>query len=676
MLGKLSETISRKFTEILSVKNWEVQSDEGWTPIESVNKTIPYRVYEIRFGSGRKIRCADDHIFITLSGEEVFAKDSLRRYLQTDDGADYVTEVVDLGYEKEMYDLSLPEGSNHLYYANGILSHNSTCYCMYLLWLTCFFPDKSAMILAQKEATALELLKKIRDGYLYLPRWLKPACTEFNKKSIGFSNRSKIHGFSSSSDGARGMSASILVLDEFAFVPKNVADKLFTSVYPVVSSAKNGKVIIVSTPNGTDNLYYDIWSKANSKDKNKNVDGWKPFSMWWWQVPGHDEKWKQAQIEAIGKTRFAQEFNNEFISSDKFPKLIPDDILEKHRMRLSEWKSMGINQGKDLLVTNEESGKSYTVRMFSEFDPKRTYLASSDIAEGVGGDSSVLYVWDVTDLSNISIALRFSDDRISIMEFAWLTKRVMGMYCDPFLSCEANGISLGYVDQLRVTYGYENIVKLNKDNGFGIASNVHLKSRACLWMRDMMTTQGFGFSLTDPNLLDEMGTFVKKDSVKHIVYAALGDNHDDHLMAFVWACHILSPDIVDKYFIVSDTFTSSLGNIYPKTLSPLYEYGEEEIRDVVKDPVYRDFLAFKATMASRYKELDRAVREDEESDPIFMGRDRYGNPVGIDLTDPKNFRKRESLEMTGLGTDSNPFVCDFGGDMSYSWGDDFSGSVW
>jgi hypothetical protein len=39
--------------------------------------------------------------------------------------------------------------------------------------------------------------------------------------------------------------------------------------------------------------------------------------------------------------------------------------------------------------------------MWHEFDPKKTYLASGDVAEGVGGDSSVLYVWDVTDLGNI-----------------------------------------------------------------------------------------------------------------------------------------------------------------------------------------------------------------------------------------------------------------------------------
>ena len=678
-LKKLSDTIVRKFTEVLSMEGWEIKSDKGWEPIVSINKTIPYEVYEVEFVSGKKLRCADNHILVDKDGEEVFAKDSEGCAIRSEKGLEFVKSVKDLGYKEEMYDISMEEGTSHTYFTNGVLSHNSTCYCMYLLWLTCFFPDKSAMILAQKEATALELLKKIRDGYLYLPKWLKPACTEFNKKSIGFANRSKIHGFSSSSDGARGMSASILVLDEFAFVPKNIADKLFTSVYPVVSSAKNGKVIIVSTPNGTDNLYYDIWQKANSKDKKKNADGWKPFSMWWWQVPGHDEKWKQAQIEAIGKTRFAQEFNNEFISSDKFPKLIPDDILEKHRMRLSSWKTQGINQGKDLPVTNEESGKTYTVRMFRQFDPGRTYLASGDVAEGVGGDSSILYVWDVTDLSDIRMCLKFADDRISIMEFAWLTKRVLSMYCDPFLACESNGISNGYIDQLRLTHGYENIVRLNKDNGYGIDSNVHLKSRACLWARDMVTTEGFDFEFTDPDLLDEMGTFVKKDTTKHIVYSALGDNHDDRLMSWVWGCHILSPDVVEKYFIVVDTFTSSLGATFPKTLAPLFPYDNGEVKKAEKDPILVEFRSYVEKMKERYGQLEEAEKKEMDEDFIFAGRDRFGNfRNGVDITDPRNFRKAwggDGSDMMTGGTDSSPFVIDYG-DAGGSGLYDFSGSSW
>lgn len=131
-------------------------------------------------------------------------------------------------------------------------------------------------------------------GYEYLPKWLKCGLVTLNKGEITFSNKSSIRAFSSSSDGARGFSCNVIICDEFAFLKKNLADKLFTSMYPTISSSKSGKFIIVSTPNGTsNNLYYDIWCQANSKDVNGNLDGWKPFEMYWWQVPGHDEEWKK-----------------------------------------------------------------------------------------------------------------------------------------------------------------------------------------------------------------------------------------------------------------------------------------------------------------------------------------------------------------------------------------------
>lgn len=86
------------------------------------------------------------------------------------------------------------------------------------------------------------------------------------------------------------LSHNCVIADEFSFVPNNIASKVFESIYPVISSSKNSQFIIVSTPNGADpnNLYYDIWQKANSKSKG-NAEGWKAFRFDWWDVPGRDE---------------------------------------------------------------------------------------------------------------------------------------------------------------------------------------------------------------------------------------------------------------------------------------------------------------------------------------------------------------------------------------------------
>jgi len=293
--------------------------------------------------------------------------------------------------------------NNKVICVSGRQQGKSTIYCIYALWLATFFREKKIMILANKAATALELLGRIETAYEYLPMWLKGECVTFNKSELTFVNMSSIRAFASSSDAARGFSANCVILDEFAFLQKNLADKLFTSMYPIISSSKNGKFIIVSTPNGVDNLYYDIWQQANSKEKDKNKEGWKPFTMYWWQVPGHDEKWKEKQIAAIGKQRFAQEFNNEFLASSTTHKLIPDDVIENYRIKLSEYRALDkeFAAGKKQMVRNDAQDKLYEFTMWHEFDPKKTYLASGDCAEGTGSDSSVLYVWDVTDLSNI-----------------------------------------------------------------------------------------------------------------------------------------------------------------------------------------------------------------------------------------------------------------------------------
>ena len=406
---------------------------------------------------------------------------------------------------------------------------------------------------------------------------------------------------------------------------------MFTSVYPVVSSSKNGKVIIVSTPNGKDNLYYDLWKKANDKDNPDNTDGWRAFRMDWWQIPGRDENWKKAQIAAIGPTRFAQEFNNEFLDDVTTTKLISDETADKFRIQLTEFKAKGVHQGKALFVTSPDGKKNYPFKMWHDFDPKRTYLASADVAEGIGKDSSVLYIWDVTDLSNIRLCCAFSDNKTSILEFAYAARQILRLYADPYLACESNGISIAFIEQLRVTYAYENFVRMNK-GGCGIDSHWVLKTKACLWCRDMLTTMGFGFELYDPVLVDEFSSFIKKDGSKQTVYAAIKGAHDDHLMTFVWACWILNPDNVEKYYRVGATFTSSTGVTFPKSLSPYYGYEPSELEFIRDSQQVKDFQIYKSMNNNDFlKEHEKKVAEE--------------NKVVMEYVQSDGDRKREMEEL-------------------------------
>ena len=419
-----------------------------------------------------------------------------------------------------MYDIELSDDSNHRYYTNGILSHNTTCYTVFCMWLATLFPEKKIMICANKLQTAIEVMDRLRLAYEYLPKWIKPGIVVYNKGEMTFSNKSTIRAFATSSSASRGFSANVVIIDEMAFIPKNIIDEFFASVMPVISSSKNSKAIVVSTPNGTSGLYYEIWQQANSANRTANKEGWTPFRIDWWEVPNRDEDWKQKQIASIGMERWRQEFCNEFLAGTSNHKLIPDDITEKYRMKLAEYKLNKLQTGKFMNVNSDDGNKIYTFTMWHEFIPGHAYIASSDIAEGTGGDSSVLYIFDITDLRNITLCAMYDSESTSLIEFAFITTRILKLYNNPFYVCESNGVGAGFLETLRVTYGYQNIVREGKDGKFGINSHVQTKGKACLWLREMFTTEGIGWTLYDRHLIDEFGTFVKKDSKVHLVYNA------------------------------------------------------------------------------------------------------------------------------------------------------------
>lgn len=263
-------------------------------------------------------------------------------------------------------------------------------------------------------------------------------------------------------------------------------------------------------------------------------------------------------------------------------------------MKYSEMKSKGLTAGKKQRILSQTGDKVFEFTMFEAFRADCVYMASADISEGVGGDSSVLYVWDVTELSNIRMVAMFSSDKTSLVEFAFVVSKILAVYGNPWLFAERNGVSAGMLDSLRITYGYQNIAAESKDNQPGIYCHITVKEKACIWAREMFTTDGFGFTLMDKELIEEFGTFVKKDNKGvHVVYAAPRPAHDDHVMTLVWGCYALSKDIVDKYFNVVEYRTSTLGQIYPKRLMPLEPYNKQTLDRISKDPIYIDFMEFR-----------------------------------------------------------------------------------
>src|SRR6056297_87752 len=247
-------------------------------------------------------------------------------------------------------------------------SGKSVTSVVYLLWYAIFHPEKTIAILANKGATAKEMLARVTLALENLPFFLQPGCKTLNKTSVEFSNNSRIIASSTSSSSIRGFSVNLLFLDEFAFVQNDA--EFYTSTYPVVSAGKDTKIVITSTANGLGNVFHKLWEGAVQQ-----TNEFKPFRIDWWDVPGRDEKWKEETIANTSEIQFKQEYGNDFLGSGNT--LISGDKLLK-------------------LKSQNPIYEQDSVRVFERPNPDSEYMMFVDVAKGRGRDYSTFNIVDVS----------------------------------------------------------------------------------------------------------------------------------------------------------------------------------------------------------------------------------------------------------------------------------------
>ena len=251
----------------------------------------------------------------------------------------------------------------------------STTVISYLLHYVVFNDSVNVGILANKAATARELLGRLQTAYENLPKWMQQGILSWNRGSLELENGSKILAASTSASAVRGMSFNILFLDEFAFVPNHIADSFFASVYPTITSGQNTKVIIVSTPHGM-NHFYRMWHDSE-KGKNEYV----PTDVHWSQVPGRDEVWKEQTIANTSEQQFKIEFECEFLGS-------VDTLIAPSKLKTLVYESpLTTNAGLDIFQQTKEN---------------HDYITTVDVARGVGADYSAFVVVDITEFPHQS----------------------------------------------------------------------------------------------------------------------------------------------------------------------------------------------------------------------------------------------------------------------------------
>ena len=261
------------------------------------------------------------------------------------------------------------------------------------LWKILFCNDRNGLILSKSGPAGRDLLKKVKDMYMYLPYHLKAGTMKWNQSEISFDNNSSLSTEAFGPTAALGKSLNLIILDEFAWCPQNDVDLFYENVIPTVTTLPDSNVCICSTQNGF-NKFYDIWKSSiegRSIYHHQKID--------WWQVPNYNletgqweprtEEWKQMMIGVLGSEEaFYYQYGTQFSASDAC--LVSRETLTK------------IHQTEILFTAREELVSSlYSKFLFvnPEYDvtnfKNKYYIVLVDLAEGGGADYTVFQILEV-----------------------------------------------------------------------------------------------------------------------------------------------------------------------------------------------------------------------------------------------------------------------------------------
>jgi hypothetical protein len=413
----------------------------------------------------------------------------------------------------------------------------TTTVAAYILWQVLFNEQYSVAILANKLAQAREILGRIQTAYEHLPKWLQQGVKEWNKGNIELENGSEILASATSSSAIRGTSQNLIYLDEFAFVPNNLQEEFFASVFPTVSSGTSTKVLITSTPNGM-NMFYKIW--VDSEEGNNDYIR---QDVHWSDVPGRDEKWKEETIKNTSEEQFRQEFECEFLGSTS-------TLINGRKLAQIPFKKpiQSVN-GFDI---------------YEKPKPDHLYVITVDTSRGVGLDYSAFVVFDVTDIP-YKIVGKYRSKDISPMFYPDVIVNAARMYNDAFLLIELNDLGETVATIAQQDLEYENVLTTSvkgrggQQVGGGFAHRVQLgvkttktvKRIGCSNLKDIVENDKV--ILNDYDLLQELSVFINKRNS----YEAEEGHHDDLVM-----CAVLFSWLVRQEFFIELTDNDVRNRLY------------------------------------------------------------------------------------------------------------------
>ena len=459
---------------------------------------------------GQYIRCQQDPLYFV---NEFIKIVSLDEGLIPFDIRDYQEEMINKFHNERFVICKMARQSG-----------KSTTILAYLLHYILFNENVSVAILANKKSTAMELLGRLQLAYEHMPKWLQQGILIWNKGNIELENGSKILASSTSGSAIRGGSFNIIFLDEFAFVPSNISEEFFSSVYPTISSGKTTKVFIVSTPNGM-NMFYKLWADAEEGNND-----YSPISVHWSQVPDRDQVWKEKTIRNTSERQFQQEFECSFLGSSNT--LISTEKLLSLPYRTPVYTQNGLDVYQQPVIGN-------------------TYVMVCDVARGVGLDYSAFSVFDVTKQPYRQVA-KYRKNDISPMLYPNVIFTTAQKYNEAFVLVEVNDIGQQVADILYHDMEYENMMMVtmhgrngqqigggfSKNVSMGIRTTKQVKRIGCATLKDLIERDNL--IVEDFDTISELTTFIGKSTS----WEADDGAHDDLVMC----CVLFSWLVQQRYF--------------------------------------------------------------------------------------------------------------------------------
>ena len=373
----------------------------------------------------------------------------------------------------------------------------STTCVSYLLHYALFNANVNIAILANKASTARDLLNRLQFAYEKLPKWMQQGILVYNKGSMELENGSKIIAASTSASAVRGGSYNIIFLDEFAFIPNHIAEQFFASVYPTISSGKNTKVIMVSTPHGM-NHFYRYWHDAE-RGENEYV----PTEVHWSEVPGRDAVWKEQTIKNTSESQFRVEFECEFLGS-------VDTLIAPSKLKA--------------MVYENPSTQNAGLDVYEQPKDNHDYLITVDVARGVGFDYSAFVVVDITEFPHRLVA-KYRNNEIKPMLFPNIIWQVGKNYNNAYILCEVNDIGDQVASIIQYDLEYQNLLMCSmrgragqvvgqgfsgKKTQLGVKMSKTVKKVGSLNLKTMI--EGDKVLINDYDIISELTTFISKSN--------------------------------------------------------------------------------------------------------------------------------------------------------------------